>query len=83
VQESTDIFYQAATLMFVGMCFVFVFLGMLILAIKILIAPLASRFPDPIPENNNNTDQQSTPVVAAITAAISQYRNKHKNNKSS
>jgi len=80
VQTSAEVFYQAATLMVVGMCFVFAFLGMLIVAIKILIAPLATRYPDPIPEpktNMANTGQQHpTAVVAAISAAITQYRSK-------
>jgi len=78
VQASAEVFYQAATLMVVGMCFVFAFLGMLIVAIKTLIAPLASRYPDPIPESKlsdaNTSQQQPTAVVAAISAAITQYR---------
>jgi len=79
VQASAEVFYQAATLMVVGMCFVFSFLGMLIVAIKTLIAPLAKRYPDPIPEQTNTANsgqQQPTAVVAAISAAITQYRSK-------
>ena len=84
METSTELFYQAATLMLVGMGFVYAFLGLLIIVIKTLIAPLAEKFPDPvvaIPPNNHpqvNQGQQSKPVVAAISAAISQYRKTHK-----
>jgi len=80
VQTSAEVFYQAATLMAVGMCFVFAFLSLLIIAIKTLIAPLATRYPDPIPKQTVNTanagQQHPTAVVAAISAAVTQYRNK-------
>lgn len=83
MQESTQLFYQAATLMLVGMGFVFGFLGLLIGVIKTLISPLASRFPDQTPLSglsptpNSIDNETSTPIIAAISAAISQYRKKH------
>ncbi len=84
METSTELFYQAATLMLVGMGFVYAFLGLLIVVIKVLIAPLADKFPDPvaITASSNSPQgaqsQQSKPVVAAITAAIHQYRKTHK-----
>lgn len=87
MQESTDQFYQAATLMLVGMIFVYAFLGLLIVVIKTVIAPLGNRFPDPAapsprsrptpsPTDNNKPDDS---VIAAISAAISRYRNDQSN----
>lgn len=78
---STQLFTQAAVLMMVGMGFVFAFLSLLIVAIKVFISPLANRFPDPVapvknPNIKNNTESSAT--VAAISAAITQYRQKHK-----
>jgi oxaloacetate decarboxylase gamma subunit len=82
MENSTDLFYQAATLMLVGMGFVYAFLGLLIVVIKTVIAPLAEKFPDLIvatpTANRAQSNQQSKPVVAAISAAISQYRKVHK-----
>ena len=82
IEASSQLFTQAATLMLVGMAFVFVFLGLLIVVIKVFISPLAKRYPDKIPETiqkntpNTSTNDQSA-VVAAITVAISRYRQKH------
>jgi len=83
METSTELFYQAATLMLVGMGFVYAFLGLLIVVIKTLIAPLADKFPDPVvitPSSNSPQviqNQQSKPVIAAIAAAIKQYRKTH------
>ena len=83
MEVSSDLFSQAATLMLVGMLFVFAFLSLTILVIKNVIAPLAERFPDPVPatrstrtsQTTSSTDkQQDESVVAAISAAVTQYR---------
>ena len=69
--------------MLVGMLFVYAFLGVLIVVIKTVIAPLGTKFPDPVatnprtsstPRDSNQPDQS---VVAAISAAITRYRKDH------
>lgn len=64
--------------MVVGMGFVYVFLSLLIIVIKTVIAPLAVRFPDPVPKVSNHQNKVSTEnkdsIVAAISAAVTQYR---------
>lgn len=80
IEASSQLFTQAATLMLVGMAFVFVFLGLLIVVIKVFISPLAKRYPDKVPETiqrNPPTTNDQSAVVAAITVAISRYRQKH------
>lgn len=65
------------------MVFVYVFLSLLIVVIKTIITPLGERFPDPVvaPKTtssaNPSQDQNNQSVVAAITAAVTQYRNKN------
>ena len=83
IEESTQLFSQAATLMLVGMAFVFGFLSLLIFVIKVFISPLATRYPDPTPvinKDNTNTSSctEDSAIVAAISVAINQYRKKHK-----
>ena len=82
---SAQLFSQAAVLLMVGMGFVFAFLSLLIMVIKVLISPLGSRFPDSAPAVKNNAANSSngmkkntSATVAAISAAIKQYRQKHK-----
>ncbi len=48
IEVSTQLFSQAATLMFVGMGFVFAFLGLLIVVIRFFITPLAKKYPDKV-----------------------------------
>ncbi len=83
IDASAQLFSKAAVLLMVGMAFVFVFLGLLIVIIKILITPLGNRFPDPLPpmknvntQINQNANQDEAKIVAAISAAINQYRQK-------
>ena len=78
---TSQLFTQAATLMLVGMGFVFAFLGVLILIIRFFIAPLAKRFPDKVPhtiQSENTSNQDNSAIVAAITVAINKYRHHHK-----
>ena len=80
IETSTQLFSQAATLMVLGMIFVFSFLGLMILVIKFLITPLSKKFPDPVPVTKNikqNTSINDSAIVAAITVAVKKYRNKH------
>ena len=77
---SGQLFSQAAVLLVVGMGFVFAFLSLLIIVIKAVISPLAIRFPDPAPpvkKEINNSNNESPAIVAAISVAIKQYRQKH------
>ena len=82
IEASSQLFSQAATLMVVGMGFVFAFLGLLIVVIKLLISPLAKKYPDKTPHDaqktrSNKTTKDHSQIVAAITVAISRYRQKH------
>ena len=77
----TDLLIEAAYLMAVGMCVVFIFLGCLIGAMN-LIAWLVKQVPEPplpmlnVPrQTTSNEPQLSASLVAAITAAVHQHRN--------
>lgn len=80
----TDTLIEAAVLMLVGMTVVFVFLVILIGAVK-LIAWLDSILPavkEPTvssrsrsPQKNQKTPGTSPALIAAISAAVHQYRN--------
>ena len=85
----TQLFSQAATLMLAGMVFVFVFLGILVIFINLVLKKLAIKFPDavvsskpPVPAKRNiqSDDSLSPSVVAAISSAVSRYRQQHPNN---
>ena len=81
LEVSSQLFSQAATLMLVGMGFVFAFLGLLIVIIRFFIAPLAKKYPDKVPQkiqSPNASDAEQSAIVAAITVAISKYRHQHK-----
>ena len=81
LEVTSQLFSQAATLMLVGMGFVFAFLGLLILVIRFFIAPLAKKYPDKVPQKskpNNSSNTEQSAIVAAITVAINKYRNQHK-----
>ncbi len=77
IETSTQLFSQAATLMVVGMVFVFGFLSLMILVIKFLITPLAKRFPDIEPvvkKSTTDSSNEESAIVAAITIAVTKYR---------
>ncbi|MBB1364827.1 OadG family protein [Pseudoalteromonas sp. SR44-5] len=72
----------AANLMITGMVGVFVFLSLLISAITIM-SKLASRFEQPVATTPTRTPSikasgVSSEHIAAISAAIAQYKNKQK-----
>ena len=75
-----QLFTEAGTLMLAGMVFVFAFLGLLVVFIKVVLAPLANKFPDPKPAARKTTNKVAkksgidSGTVAAIGAAVSQYR---------
>ncbi|SEK64837.1 oxaloacetate decarboxylase, gamma subunit [Colwellia chukchiensis] len=82
MENHQALFLEAGTLMLAGMIFVFAFLGLLIVFINVVLVKLAKKYPDTIvksrptsKKNNNKTDGSINPaVVAAISAAVSQYR---------
>ena len=76
--STVDLITSGVELMFAGMGIVFAFLAMLIGAINLMAAIIARFFPDvPIVERavTPSTDRAT---IAAITAAVHQYRTKHK-----
>lgn len=81
LDASTELFSQAAVLLMVGMGFVFAFLSLLIFVIKFVISPLATRFPDSIPNKKQESNASSSAVIAAISVAVNKYRQKHTLNK--
>ncbi len=86
----TQLFIEAGTLMLAGMVFVFVFLGLLVVFINNVLVKLAIKYPDPIvqskPQRKTNKTKTakggvSPAVVAAISSAVTQYRQQHSTNK--
>jgi oxaloacetate decarboxylase gamma subunit len=82
----TQLFVEAGTLLAAGMVFVFAFLGILVVFINLVLVKLSKVYPDPIAQpraasiSNKKTeapDGLSSGVVAAISAAVNQYRQKH------
>ena len=81
-----QLFVEAGTLMLAGMVFVFAFLGILVVFINQVLLRLAKKFPDPVVQStprkpavqtNVQSSGVSPQVVAAIGAAVQQYRNKN------
>ncbi|NQY65134.1 MAG: OadG family protein [Alteromonadaceae bacterium] len=85
-----QLFLEAGTLMLTGMIFVFSFLGLLVIFIKTVLAKLAIKFPDAVVQPKSQTRTQglsnksnssvkgiSPNIVAAITSAVTQYRQQH------
>lgn len=87
MENLTQLFIDAGTLMLAGMVFVFAFLGLLIIFINQVLVKLAIKFPDPVNQNSrkkakvktSEQDGVSPQIVAAISSAVSQYRQKHNN----
>ena len=82
--ETTDLnelFTQAGTLMLVGMAFVYAFLMLMILVIHTIITPLGKKYgqetqTQPIITSDLKSDEPSPQIIAAISAAIKQYRSR-------
>jgi oxaloacetate decarboxylase gamma subunit len=79
-------FLEAGTLMIAGMIVVFAFLSLLILFINTVLAKLAIKFPDAIVPTNNRSNKKnnkaasgeiSPAIVAAISGAVTRYRQQH------
>ena len=88
MEQITQQFIEAGTLMIAGMIFVFAFLGLLVVFINSVLARLAEKYPDPVPAASARParpakqDGEISPnVVAAISAAVTQYRRQHNNSK--
>lgn len=84
--DLNQLFIEAGTLMFAGMVFVFAFLGILIVFINTVLVSLSNKYPDVVAQTTNskpiksNTAQSDTVppnVIAAITSAVSSYRQQH------
>ena len=78
----SELLAEAGVLMLVGMVVVFLFLSMLIVAIKLL-TKFAEAYPDPIKPTRNDikptsSSKTSPQVIAAITAAVKQYKARNK-----
>jgi oxaloacetate decarboxylase gamma subunit len=66
-------------LMLTGMGIVYLFLAMLVVAVKVMTAIVTRYFPETPDEFVVPASKTTEPlVIAAITAAVHQYRNKHK-----
>ncbi|MFI3220515.1 MAG: OadG family transporter subunit [Methylococcales bacterium] len=75
----TELMSSGLELMFAGMTIVFLFLIMLVYAINLMSFLVQRFFPDkPATSLHVSTGGVDKQVIAAITAAVHQYRNKHK-----
>ena len=63
-------------LMFTGMLVVYLFLALLVVAIKSMAAIVARYFPQLSPDFITTQKETDPQIIAAISAAIQQYRNK-------
>lgn len=78
-----DLLTEAANLMLIGMVVVFVFLGILIVCINVMAnlvgedAPEVTAAPKNTTARNGTKSDVAPEVVAAISAAVHNYRNKH------
>ena len=78
----SELLVEAGILMAVGMLVVFLFLSLLIVAIKLL-TKFAEAYPDPVKLTRNqinpiNSNKTSPQVIAAITAAVKQHKARNK-----
>jgi oxaloacetate decarboxylase gamma subunit len=86
-QSISDLLFEAATLLLVGMTVVFAFLAILIVCVNLL-AKLCERFPGQEPQaptrasagrsTTTKTDGLDANVVAAISAAVHTHRQTHR-----
>lgn len=73
----TGLISSGIELMFAGMGIVFVFLAMLVVAINMMSALVQRYFPDGSTKFSNVSSGIDKSTVAAIAAAVHQYRSKH------
>ena len=90
MEHLNQLFVEAGTLLLAGMVFVFAFLGILVIFINTVLNRLSVKYPDAVSKTNpqrvvNNTKKASIGVspnvVAAISSAVSSYRQQNKQNK--
>tara|TARA_R110002126_G_scaffold33382_19_gene104498 strand:+ start:359 stop:601 length:243 start_codon:yes stop_codon:yes gene_type:complete len=78
----TDLLLEAATLMVIGMATVFLFLLLLVCLMNLMSALLRRFAPPRVADKSVKADAStagvSPAVVAAISAAVHQYRQQHK-----
>lgn len=74
----TELIKSGVELMLAGMGIVYVFLIMLVFAINLMSAFLQRYFPAPPAKSHTVSGVVDKPTVAAISAAVHQYRAKHK-----
>ncbi|MER2490421.1 oxaloacetate decarboxylase subunit gamma [Catenovulum sediminis] len=81
----SSLLIEAANLLLVGMVVVFMFLGILIFLIKLMSKLVGSDAPAPAsvnipnrPTSRKSNSTQDKKVVAAISAAVHQYRQDNK-----
>jgi oxaloacetate decarboxylase gamma subunit len=72
----TELIKSGLELMFAGMGIVYVFLIMLVLAINVMSACIQRYFPEVPVKPFSATGTFDKATVAAITAAVHQYRNR-------
>jgi oxaloacetate decarboxylase gamma subunit len=76
----TELMISGVELMVVGMGLVFLFLAMLVLAMKLMSALVQRYFPDVPPTSPVRTAANTgieASLIAAISAAVHQYRSRH------
>ncbi len=78
----TDLLFEATNLMLIGMATVFTFLLLLVLLMTMM-SKILHRFTpvkvvDKLVASQSNSTGVSPAVVAAISAAVHQYRQQHK-----
>lgn len=78
----SDLLLESATLMLIGMVSVFTFLLLLVLLMTVMSGLLRRFAPVQGPDNSRKSETASNgvspAVVAAISAAVHQYRQQHK-----
>ncbi|MEQ1739530.1 MAG: OadG family protein [Methyloglobulus sp.] len=73
----TEQIRSGVELMFAGMGIVFIFLTMLVVAINLMSALVQRYFPGATPKIPSMPSSIDKVTVAAISAAVHQYRKKH------
>jgi len=76
----TELLTSGIELMMVGMGIVFVFLAMLVFAIKLMSSMILRYFPDAPAQGRPRAGAAipDTQLIAAISTAVHRYRNTHK-----